>query len=461
MRAAIPIPARAPVLALAGLSVAATVALLLGAPLEYVAVAAGVLLALGFVMAGFDLWQSLRLWRAAPLRIERNLPGAFSLGVPTVLTLTLVNEGMQAWRVSVFDEIDAHFAFEGLPQEHIVPALSRVSLRYTATATQRGVAQFGATQLRWRTRHGFFEMRQTLGEPRRLRVYPNFAALARYAWLSGDRRLAQIGIKTYAQRGLGTDFRQLADYKTGDSLRHIDWKATQRQRRPIVREFQDDRDQCVLFLLDCGRRMRADEGSLEQQAGSGGSNGSSHFDEALNALMLLSYVALKEGDEVGAMTFGCPPEERRDFAPRKGSATLNALMNRLHDIQPGATHSDYLLAAQELLRVQKRRALVIVLTNFRDEDAAELRPAIKLLRRKHLVLVASLRERVLGHIASQPLVHARDAVDVAAAHLFEQSRRDAFARVVGNDPLSVDVEPADLAVALVNRYHAVKRAGLL
>ncbi|HEY9022749.1 MAG TPA: DUF58 domain-containing protein, partial [Burkholderiaceae bacterium] len=82
----LPIPARAPVLALAGLSTAAAAALLLGAPLEYVALAAGVLLALGLVLAGFDLWQSLRLWRAAPLRIERNLPGAFSLGVPTVLT---------------------------------------------------------------------------------------------------------------------------------------------------------------------------------------------------------------------------------------------------------------------------------------------------------------------------------------------------------------------------------------
>ncbi|MFS2204335.1 DUF58 domain-containing protein [Variovorax sp. Varisp36] len=450
----LPIPARAAVLALAGLAAAASAALLLGAPVGYVAAVAGALLAAGLVLAGVDLWHSLRLWRAAPLRIERKLPGAFSLGVPTVLTLTLVNEGARAWQVSVFDELDTHFAFEGLPQTVIVPALSHIALRYTATATQRGVAQFGATQLRWRTRFGCFDMRQTLGEPRRLRVYPNFAALARYAWLSGDRRLAQIGIKTYAQRGLGTDFRQLADYKTGDSLRHIDWKATQRQRRPIVREFQDDRDQCVLFLLDCGRRMRADEGALAQQAGS-------HFDEALNALMLLSYVALKEGDEVGAMTFGCLAEERRDFAPRKGTATLNALMNRLHDIQPGATHSDYLLAAQELLRVQRRRALVIVLTNFRDEDSAELRPAIKLLRRKHLVLVASLRERVLGRIANQPLVHARDAVDVAAAHLFEQSRRDAFARVVGNDPLSVDVEPADLAVALVNRYHAVKRAGLL
>ncbi|MEJ8845766.1 DUF58 domain-containing protein [Variovorax rhizosphaerae] len=450
------IPTRATVQALAGLAVLAAVASMAGVPSEWVGLASGVLLAAGIGYAGVDLWRSWRQWRAAPLRVERQLPGAFSLGVPTVLSLTLVNEGTVDWQVAVFDEVDPHFSFEVLPQDVVVPASARVELRYTATALTRGVAQFGVTQLRWRTRAGCFEVRQPLGQPQRIRVYPNFAALARYAWLSGDRRLAQIGIKTFQQRGQGTDFRQLADYRTGDSLRHIDWKATLRHQRPIVREFQDDRDQCVYFLLDCGRRMRADEGMRAQQP-----RGGSHFDEALNALMLLSYVALKEGDEVGAMTFGGPPEQRRDFAPRKGGATLNALMNRLHDIQPGATHSDYQLAAQELLRVQRRRALVIVLTNFRDEDAAELRPAIKLLRRNHLVLVASLCERVLGRIAGQPIVRARDAVDVAAAHLFDQSRRDAFARVVGNDPLSIDVEPAQLAVALVNRYHAVKRAGLL
>ncbi|MEJ8824346.1 DUF58 domain-containing protein [Variovorax humicola] len=448
------IPTRRTVQASAGLAVLAALALVLGAPADWVGMACGALLAGGLAFACFDLWNSGRQWRAAPLRVERQLPGAFSLGVPTVLSLTLVNEGSLDWQVIVFDEVDPHFSFEGLPQAVIVPASSRLELHYTATALSRGIAQFGVTQVRWRTRAGSFEVRQPLGRPQRIRVYPNFAALARYAWLSGDRRLAQIGIKTYVQRGQGTDFRQLADYRTGDSLRHIDWKATLRHQRPIVREFQDDRDQCVYFLLDCGRRMRADEGGQAQRGGS-------HFDEALNALMLLSYVALKEGDEVGAMTFGGPPGQRRDFAPRKGGATLNALMNRLHDIQPGTTHSDYQLAAQELLRVQRRRALVIVLTNFRDEDAAELRPAIKLLRRNHLVLVASLRERVLGRIASQPIAHARDAVDVAAAHLFDQSRRDAFARVVGNDPLSIDVEPAQLAVALVNRYHAVKRAGLL
>jgi uncharacterized protein (DUF58 family) len=209
-----------------------------------------------------------------------------------------------------------------------------------------------------------------------------------------------------------------------------------------------------MFLLDCGRRMRADERSA-------GATGGSHFDDALDALMLLAYVALAEGDEVGAMTFGCEPGARRDCAPRKGMGSLNVLMNKMHDLQPGAHHSDYLDAAQTLAKRLRRRSLVIVLTNFRDEDSPELQPALRLLRRRHLVLLASLRETALGRIAAQPLQRAEDAVEVASAHLLSQARHDAFARVVDHDRLSIDVEPANLASTLVNRYHQVKRAGLL
>ena len=447
------LPSRATVQAMAAFAGAVAAGLLLGFPLEQMAPVAGVLAAAGAAWAGVDLWLSLRAWNAAPLRIERELPGAFALGVPVALNLALVNDSGHGWKVAVFDEVDPHFAFEGLPQDVAVPAGARVTIRYTATALQRGLAHFGVTQLRWRTRGGSFEVAQPLGQTSSHRVYPNFAAVAGYAWLAGDRRLAQIGIKTFAQRGRGTDFSQLSEYRAGDPARHIDWKATLRHGKAVVREYQDDRDQCVYFLLDCGRRMRADEGSSQR--------GGSHFDQALNALMLLSYVALREGDQVGALTFGTPEGQGRAFAPRKGVATLNALMNRLHDIQPHRTHSDYLGAARQLLLAQSKRSLVILLTNFRDEDAAELRPAVELLRRRHLVLVASLREEVLGSIAAQPLERANDATEVATAHLFEQSRRDAFARVVANDPLSVDVEPQRLAVTLVNRYHAVKRAGLL
>lgn len=447
------IPSRASVLVLAMSAVACAAALMAGVPLARVALASGVALAFGLTWVTVDVWRSLRAWKQAPLRTERALPDALALGVPRVLPLTLVNDGPVAWALTLFDEVDPLLDFDGLPQTLQVPAGKRLELRYTVTPRRRGPVQLGATQLRLRSRGGSVELLRTIGEGQRLHVYPNFAAVSRYAWLAGDRRLAQIGIKTYPQRGMGTDFKQLTDYKPGDPVRHIDWKATLRHQRPIVREFQDERDQCVMFLLDCGRRMRADEGVQ--------SHDGSHFDQALNALMLLSYVALKEGDEVGAITFGHAAGQQRRFAPRKGTATLNALMARLYDIEPGTSHSDYLLAAQDLLRVQHKRALVIVITNFRDEDAAELTPALKLLRTRHLVLVASLRERVLRELGEQPIVGEQQAVEVAGAHLFSQSRSDAFRRVTGHDALSVDVEPDALAVALVNRYHAVKRARLL
>jgi len=236
-------------------------------------------------------------------------------------------------------------------------------------------------------------------------------------------------------------------------VRHIDWKATLRLDKPIVREFQDERDQRVMLLIDCGRRMRADDRV--------GGIGMAHFDQVLNAVMLLAYVALVQGDEVGALTFGAPPGGERLFAPRKGAHTLNALMSELYGVQPTPSHSDYVAAAQDLLRRQPKRALVIVITNFRDEDGSELGLALKLLRSRHLVLLASVRERIVGELIAQPLHSGDAALEVASAHLYEQGRRDAFRRLAARDALMVDAEPERLGIELVNRYHAVKRAGMI
>jgi uncharacterized protein (DUF58 family) len=447
------IPSRRATTAAIAWALAVAAGLIAGLPMAAVAAAGGTLLALAAGWAAADLWRSGRAWRAAPLRIERRWPQALALGVRHVLQLTMVNEGPHAWRIAIFDSVDPRMDFEDLPLRRLAPPAAKLHLRYAVLPRQRGAIRFGATQLRVRSLGGSFERRVALGEPHELRVYPNFAAVARYAWLAGDRRLSQIGFKSYVRRGAGTDFKQLADYRTGDAVRHIDWKASLRRGKPIVREFEDTRDQCVLFLLDCGRRMRSDEGQRSVDG--------SHFDQALNALMLLSYVALKEGDEVGALTFGTPSGRQRHFAPRNGATTLNALMAHLYDVEPTPTYSDYQMAAQNLMRVHRKRALVIVLTNFRDEDAAELKPALRLMRSRHLVLLASLRERAPRELAEQSVTRQELVVDVAGAHLFEQARRDAFVRMVGDDPLAIDVEPAQLAVALVNHYHAVKRARLL
>jgi len=431
----------------------AAVLLLLGAELDMVGTAALTFAVLLATFATLDFLLTRRAWRESEVRMSRRLPSAFAIGVKKLVHLQFEASGSHAWRCEVFDHCDSSLRVAGLPARVGIFAGKRTDITYEVIPTRRGEIDFAPADLRVRSRFGLIELRERIGDTAGRRAYPDFAQVARYAWLAGDRRLQEIGIKTYQQRGEGTDFKQLAEYRYGDPVRHIDWKATLRQNKPILREFQDERDQCVMLLVDCGRRMRAYD--AEAAIGSG------HFDQVLNAVMLLSYVALKQGDAVGALTFGTPAGEERIFPPRKGAHTLNALMGELYSVQPTPTHSDYLSVAQHLLRRHSKRSLVIVITNFRDEDSSELAQALRLLRSRHLVLLASLREQVVSQMIGSPLESGEAALDVGSAHLYEQSRRDAFNRLAARDALMVDAEPQNLGIELVNRYHAVKRAGLI
>ena len=171
---------------------------------------------------------------------------------------------------------------------------------------------FHAADVRVRSRWGLCELRERLGVREVRRVYPEFGQIGRYAWLAGDRRLQEIGIKTYQLRGEGTDFKQLADTApeircaTSTGRRHcgLESRCSGSSRTNAIR-----RESCCSW--NCGRRMRADNRS--------GAIGSAHFDQVLNAVMLLAYVALKQGDAVGAMTFGTPPGAARSFRPERGS----------------------------------------------------------------------------------------------------------------------------------------------
>ena len=447
------VPGKAALTALAAATAGVLVVLIGGASVAHAAGLASACTMALLASGGVDYVVTRRSWQRASPQVSRQLPAALAIGVKSTVTLTIDVGGASAWRSELYDHADATLMTEGLPARVILNGGKRVTLSYTVTPTRRGDVGFAPADILIRSRLGLWQLLERIGAGESRRVYPDFAQIARYAWLAGDRRLAEIGIKTYQQRGEGTDFKQLSDYRIGDSVRHIDWKATLRFEKPIIREFQDERDQSVLLLVDCGRRMRADD----RQEGVG----AAHFDHVLNALMLLTYVALRHGDAVGAMTFGTSAGEARSFAPRKGAGALKALMGELYAVQPTATHSDYIAAARNLLLRQRKRALVIVITNFRDEDSGEIGQALRLLRTRHLVMLASLRERIVGELMSQPIVSGDAAIEIASAHLYAQARREAFNRLAAHDALMVDAEPERLGIELVNRYHAVKRAGLI
>jgi uncharacterized protein (DUF58 family) len=447
------IPGRTAIVALGAMSAAVLAALLIGVSVTLASFLGAAALLAVVILAIGDYTASIRAWRKTSVTMTRRLPAAFAIGARRSVQVAIDNAGTHAWRCALHDHTDPTLLTNGMPVPLTLGRGKRLETAYTVTPTARGEVTLAPADVRVRSRLGFCELRERLGTTDVRRVYPDFAQVARYAWLAGDRRLQEIGIKTYQLRGKGTDFKQLSEYRLGDSVRHIDWRATLRVNKPIVREYQDERDQCVMLLLDCGRRMRADDRK--------GAIGTSHFDQVLNAVMLLTYVALKQGDAVGAMTFGTPAGDERSIAPRKGAQALNGLMSQLYDVQPTPTHSDYLAAAQQLLDRQRKRSLIVVITNFRDEDSTELTHALRLLRARHLVLLASLRERIVGELATQPLISGDAAIEVAGAHLYEQSRRDAFNRLASRDGLMVDAVPERLGVELVNRYSAIKRAGIM
>ncbi len=392
-------------------------------------------------------------WRRAPLRLERRLPQAFAVGAPVTIQLGLDNPGELPYAGELFDAADPSLEMPGMPLAFAVGARQRQLLEFRLLPTRRGLKRFEPAQIRLHSRLGLIDWRLRVGDTEERRVYPNFAQQAQLAWLVSDQRLGALGLAPVRRRGTGTDFDQLVEYRPGDPVRHIDWKATQKHQRPIVRRFQDERDQSVLFLLDCGRRMRADDS--EQGIGA------THFDQCLNAVMLLAFVALGAGDAVGAMTFGTPPGAEQSFAPRKGRRTLNALMAGLSDVEPTATFSDYERAAADLFRRQRKRALLVLITNCRNEDAANLGAALKLLRTRHLVVLANLREQIVGQIADQPLRSPDSALEAAAALAYAQQRLDMLRRFAQGGVLMIDCEPKRLGVELVRRYTILKGAGAL
>ena len=395
------------------------------------------------VFAAVDAVAALRI---APPAAKRIVPGSLALGVRHDVALRFANRVDAPLTLDVHDHSPAGMETEALPQRVAVPAQGWAEIRYVIRPVARGDLAFGHVEVRLHSRAGLWRVRRMLGENAITRVYPNFAALTKFALLATDNRLSQLGILQRRRRGEGLDFHQLRDFREGDAPRQVDWKATARIGKLISREYQDERDQQVVLMIDCGRRMAAQDAAL------------SHFDYVLNAALLLAYVGVRQGDAVGFMTMS---GEERWFAPRKSAATVSAILNRVYDLRPTLHTTDYYGAAVGLMKRLRKRALVVVLSNLRDEDDDTLAPALGLLQSRHLVLFASLREAILSRALGARVTDFERALTHAAAAEYLQKRELAFRRLERGGAVCLDVEPDQLPIALVNRYIDIKRSGRL
>lgn len=385
-------------------------------------------------------------WRRRPaFTIRREIAGSVAIGHQVKVTLFIDNP-KGALRVKLFDHVPSAFEFEGMPRTVDLAPESTTTLHYFVTGTRRGTAVFHYVELHLRGVLGFFVKRKMVPAGSVVRILPDFQAVRGYELLSVLGKQSAIGIRRRQRRGEGLDFHQLRDWREGDSLRQVDWKATSRRGKVTSKEYQEERDQRVVFLLDKSRRMRAT------------SNDVSHFDSTLNAILLLTSVAVRQGDAVGLLSFG----GETTWSPmRKGPGAQTAILKHVVELEPSLAPADFAQAAAELVARVPKRSLVVLATNLRGEDAEEIRPALALLRKRHLVLLANLREEAVESLASRVPADLAEAQTTAMALIDRAERRQLLSRLTGRGVVGMDVEPEELGVELVNRYLDVKAAGRL
>lgn len=400
--------------------------------------AAGGALAL---IAMSDVW---RLRASATPEVAREIPEALPLGVERDVHLRV--ESLARQRVDVYDLHPGDWPAHGLPRRLALAPATVSRFGYRLQPNARGDAVFPGVQLRLHSPLRLWRQSRLAGTPQTVRVYPDFAPLARYALFSAEQASRLMGAHLKRRRGEGTDFHQMREYRVGDSLRQIDWKATARSRKLISREYQDEKNQQLVMLIDTGRRMMAREGEL------------AHFDHVLNASLVVSYLALRQGDAAGLMAAG---GQSRWVAPLRSLGAIDNLLRASYDLQPQPVATDYLAAATELSLRQRRRALVMLVTNVRDEDIEDLLAAVRLLQKRHLVCVASLRERALDEALRKDVHDLQDAIAAGALARYLEQRSAAHDVLRSHRVMVLDVTGEELPAALVERYLAVKRDGLL
>jgi uncharacterized protein (DUF58 family) len=369
---------------------------------------------------------------------------------PVVLS---VQSGNRASKIRLRDYYPLEFQVSTATLEASLEANSSQELTYTVHPDSRGEFHWGNIQVRQLGPWGLAWHDRKIPASQTVAVYPDLVGLRS---LSIRLTLQNTGTMRQARRiGMGTEFAELREYGIGDDTRLIDWKATARRSRPLVRVLEPEREQTLIILLDRGRLMTAQVQGLKR------------FDWGLNATLSLALAGLNRGDKVGIGVFD--REVTTWIPPERGQHQLSKLIERLTPIQPVLLEPDYVGAVTKLVNQQTRRALVVLITDLVDVTAsAELLAALARLTPRYLPFCVTLGDPQVDQLAHTPATSQEGKQAMVAAtyaravalDLLAQ-RQVAFAQLKQKGVLVLDAPANQISEQLVERYLQLKVRSML
>ncbi len=405
-----------------------------------------------FAVNGLLLALALVDWAMAgrpdAVEVSRELPDVIVLGTSGWLTWVVTNPSRRRQRIGFADELAPSLGAGFRRARVTIAGEGSVEVRTELRPTRRGRFTIGELTVRVDGPLGLASRQRSRRQVSVLRVYPPFKSRDEAELRINRARILEIGLRSAQGRGGGTEFDQLRDYSVDDEFRRIDWSATARAGKAIVRTYRAERNQTVISLLDNGRVM------------AGRVDGVPRVEHAMDAVMMLTAVATRLGDRAGLVVFD--REVRAVVPPAHRSEQLGRVTEAMYQLEPELAESDYLGAFAATLARFRRRAMLVLFTDLVEQAVGEtLLPALPLISRNHLVVVAAVQDPdVVRWAVATPLDGAGAYRKAAAVQALDERRRTT-ARLRGMGATVVDAPPGRLAPALADAYLKVKATGRL
>lgn len=380
--------------------------------------------------------------------IERIHESKLSLGVQNPIRLQVRNRSRRGTQFQIRDEAPEAFQIETRVLEGKIQALGKWSQVYHLQPLRRGDYEFGDITLRWLGPFRLVYRQGKLNMVKSVKVYPNLIDVRKYDLMLRKNRLQELGLRHTRMFGEGTEFERLREYLPDDEYRRINWKATARRHRPVTVQYQTERSQTVIAVLDTGRMMQSPVENIAK------------LDYAVNAVLFLGYVATGKGDRVGVMSFA--DDVTHYLPPKQGRGQFYRMLEVLYRVDTQQVEPNYHKALTYLAVKQRRRALVVIFTDLSSGASLDsLVAQVSLLARTSLPLVVTISDPDVYSASQQVPVDTLSVYQRAsAAHMLDE-RRLILDTLRKRGVLTLDVTANQLSLAVINRYLELKAKTML
>ncbi|MCC7393920.1 MAG: DUF58 domain-containing protein [Sphingomonadaceae bacterium] len=399
----------------------------------------------------FDLFRAPAIARAT---LSLDAPQAVGVGDPCLMTARVTTGGWGRPRdARLALALDANLVSGGrIDQRLSLAADGGLAAHIAISALRRGMAQVHDAWLGWQGPMGLVRMQRRVPIGIAVSVVPSIRAVEQFA-IPLFTREAQVGQRLTARMGEGSEFDTLVRFQPGFDRRAIDWKQSARHNDIYAKQFESERDNRILLVIDRGRMM---SGPVATPDGAH----EARLDRAVSAALALGYVALRMEDRVSIATIaGRPWVGSREYA-RVGD--FAALRRAVADIDYAAEETNFTLGLAAISAKLKRRAMLVIFTEFADAASAELMlRAAERLTRRHLLLFVLAADSELEGIAAAPVGDADALTQAIVAADLLRDRRLVAARLRQMGALVIEAPFHQLSGALLDTYIRAKRKGMV